>query len=210
MRKNKRILLIALTLVIICVIFFISRLIIKKNDKTQILAQIYQDLSSSQIYYFEWEQNDKNKTIMAKKDDKIIIDQYSKDSHTTTLVKDNTSYLILHDRKEYIIYGPNIIEQNILLDGLKQFEGKEFSKGKEKVKGKKYDYEEYIGSSMFMVNNALDIKEEDIKTRFYFDKKDKLVYIKTIYGEEQEILKVKLEKDVDDALFEIPSDYAEN
>lgn len=147
---------------------------------------------------------------MAKKDDKIIIDQYSKDSHTTTLVKDNTSYLILHDRKEYIIYGPNIIEQNILLDGLKQFEGKECTKGNEKVKGKKYDYEEYSGSSMFMVNNSLDINEEDIKTRFYFDKKDKLVYIKTIYGEEQEILKVKLEKNVDDALFEIPSDYAEN
>ena len=50
---------------------------------------------------------------MAKKADKTIIDQYSKDSetkiesHTTTLVKDNNTYLILHDRKEYYVYEQN-------------------------------------------------------------------------------------------------------
>ena len=152
----------------------------------------------------------------AKKADKTIIDQYSKDSetkiesHTTTLVKDNNTYLILHDRKEYYVYEQNNVEQNILTDGIKEVVDKDFTTGEEKVKGKKYDYEEYNGSTMFMITNTLELNEADIKTRFYFDKNGNLTYIKTIYGEDEELLKVNLEKDVDDSIFEIPSDYAEN
>ena len=63
---------------------------------------------------------------------------------------------------------------------------------------------------MFMITNTLELNEADIKTRFYFDKNGDLTYIKTIYGEEEELLKVSLEKNVDDSIFEIPSDYAEN
>ena len=63
---------------------------------------------------------------------------------------------------------------------------------------------------MFMVSNTLNIDENEVKTRFYFDKNDNLVYIKTINGDDNELLKISLTKDVDDAMFEIPSDYAEN
>ena len=216
MRKNKRIPLIVVILVIIVIIFGISKLLGQKDDQTQKLAKIYEDLNSNQTYLFEMEQNSNNKIIMAKKGDKTIIDQYSKDSevktesHTTTLVKDNNTYLILHDRKEYYVYEQNNVEQNILTDGIKEVIDKDFTTGEEKVKGKKYNYEEYNGSTMFMITNTLELNEADIKTRFYFDKNGNLTYIKTIYGEEQELLKVNLEKDVDDSIFEIPSDYAEN
>ena len=216
MRKNKRIPLIVVILVIIVIIFGISKLLSQKDDQTPKLAKIYEDLNSNQTYLFEMEQNSNNKIIMAKKADKTIIDQYSKDSetkiesHTTTLVKDNNTYLILHDRKEYYVYEQNNVEQNILTDGIKEVVDKDFTTGEEKVKGKKYDYEEYNGSTMFMITNTLELNEADIKTRFYFDKNGNLTYIKTIYGEEQELLKVNLEKDVDDSIFEIPSDYAEN
>ena len=216
MRKNKRIPLIVVILVIIVIIFGISKLLSQKDDQTQKLAKIYEDLNSNQTYLFEMEQNSNNKIIMAKKGDKTIIDQYSKDSetktesHTTTLVKDNNTYLILHDRKEYYVYEQNNVEQNILTDGIKEVIDKDFTTGEEKVKGKKYNYEEYNGSTMFMITNTLELNEADIKTRFYFDKNGNLTYIKTIYGEEQELLKVNLEKDVDDSIFEIPSDYAEN
>ena len=216
MIKNKKIFLIVVILVIIGIIFGISKLLWQKDDHTQKLAKIYEDLNYNQTYLFEIEQNSSNKMIMAKKGDKTIIDQYSKDSetktesHTTTLVKDNNTYLILHDRKEYYVYEQNNVEQNILTDGIKEVVDKDFTTGEEKVKGKKYDYEEYNGSTMFMITNTLELNEADIKTRFYFDKNGNLTYIKTIYGEDEELLKVNLEKDVDDSIFEIPSDYAEN
>ncbi len=216
MKKNKRISLIAVILVIIGIIFIISKIINSKSSDEQKLAKIYEDLKSSQSYYFQMERNSNNKIIMAQKGDKTIIDQYSKEgedsvqSHTTTLIKDNNTYLILHDRKEYYVYEENNVDQTILIDGIKEIMSKDFTRGNEKVRGKKYDYEEYNGSSMFMVSNTLNIDENEVKTRFYFDKNDNLVYIKTINGDDNELLKISLTKDVDDAMFEIPSDYAEN
>ena len=156
------------------------------------------------------EQNNDNKTIMAKKEDKTIIDQYSKNNHSTTIVKDNNTYLVLHDREEYYIYEQNNIEQSILTDGLEEIVNKEFTTGTDKVKGKRYTYEEYAGSTMFMISSTLDINEEDIRTRFYFDNNNNLVYIQTIKGAKQELLKINIEKEVDDSIFEIPSTYAEN
>lgn len=216
MKKNKRIGLIAVILVIIGIIFIISKIINSKSSDEQKLAKIYEDLKSSQSYYFQMERNSNNKIIMAQKGDKTIIDQYSKEgenstqSHTTTLIKDNNTYLILHDRKEYYVYEENNVDQTILLDGIKEIMDKDFSRGNEKVRGKKYNYEEYNGSSIFMISNTLNIDENEVKTRFYFDKKDNLVYIKTINGEDTELLKINITQDVDDSIFEIPSDYAEN
>ena len=63
---------------------------------------------------------------------------------------------------------------------------------------------------MFMEASSLDVNEEDIKTRFYFDNDDNLVYIRTIKGVNQELLKINLQKEVDDSIFEVPSHYAEN
>ena len=216
MKKNKRIGLIAVILVIIGIIFIISKIINSKSSDEQKLAKIYEDLKSSQSYYFQMERNSNNKIIMAQKGDKTIIDQYSKEgedsvqSHTTTLIKDNNTYLILHDRKEYYVYEENNVDQTILVDGIKEIMDKDFSRGNEKVRGKKYNYEEYNGSSIFMISNTLNIDENEVKTRFYFDKKDNLVYIKTINGEDTELLKINITQDVDDSIFDIPSDYAEN
>lgn len=209
MRKIKLVHLIGIILVIIAIVVIANK-IFKNNEDEHKLLKIYNDLNSNQIYSFEMEQNKNNKTIMAKKEDKTLIDQYSEDSHSTTLIKDNNTYLILHDREEYYIYENNNIEQNILTDGLKDVVDKQFTTDSEKVKGKKYYYEEYTGSTMFMISSSLEVDEADIKTRFYFDKNDNLVYIKTIYGGKQELLKINLQKEAEDKLFEIPSHYAEN
>ena len=210
MRKKRMRQLIIIILVVIGLIIGIRKIIGNKDDNIHRLAKIYEELNTSQTYLFEMEQSSDNKTIMAKKGDKTIIDQYSKDGHTTTIVKDDNTYLVLHDREEYYVYEQNNVEQSILTDGIKEVIEKQFTTGDEKVKGKKYSYEEYDGSTMFMVTNTLDINEENVKTRFYFDKDNNLVYIKTINGDNNELLKVKLEQDVDDSVFEIPSHYAEN
>lgn len=216
MKKNKRISLIVIILVIIGIIFFVSKIVGNKNSKVQELAKVYNKLNSSQAYQFKWEQNDNNKTIIIKDGDKTLIDQYSKEedsatqNHTKTLIKENSTYLILPDRKEYYIYEGNNVDQTFLIDGIKEIMGKEYTKGTEKVKGKKYKYEEYSGSTMFLLSNSLNLDENDVKTRFYFDSKDNLVYIKTIYGDKHELLKVGLTNDIDSSVFEIPADYAEN
>ena len=216
MKKNKRINLIVIILVIIGIIFFVSKIVGNKNSKVQELAKVYNKLNSSQAYQFKWEQNDNNKTIIIKDGDKTLIDQYSKEedsatqNHTKTLIKENSTYLILPDRKEYYIYEGNNVDQTFLIDGIKEIMVKEYTKGTEKVKGKKYKYEEYSGSTMFLLSNSLNLDENDVKTRFYFDSKDNLVYIKTIYGDKHELLKVSLTNDIDSSVFEIPADYAEN
>ena len=216
MKKNKRINFIVIILVIIGIIFFVSKIVGNKNSKVQELAKVYNKLNSSQAYQFKWEQNDNNKTIIIKDGDKTLIDQYSKEedsatqNHTKTLIKENSTYLILPDRKEYYIYEGNNVDQTFLIDGIKEIMGKEYTKGTEKVKGKKYKYEEYSGSTMFLLSNSLNLDENDVKTRFYFDSKDNLVYIKTIYGDKHELLKVSLTNDIDSSVFEIPADYAEN
>lgn len=197
-------------LIIVATILIISKIMGNKKQDVKRLANLYEKLNTSQTYLFEMEQNDDNKTIMAKKGDKTIIDQYTKNSHTTTIVKDNNTYLVLHDREEYYIYEQNNVEQNILTDGLLEIVAKEFVTGEQKVKGKKYEYEEFTGSTMFMISSTLDSGEEEIKTRFYFDKDDNLVYIQTIKGVNQELLKINLQTEVDDSIFEIPSNYAEN
>lgn len=209
--RKKKIRKIIITILIIVVAFLIISIIMgnKKQDVKR-LINLYEKLNTSQNYLVEMEQNDDNKTIMAKKDDKTIIDQYTKNNHTTTIVKDNNTYLVLHDREEYYIYEQNNVEQNILTDGLKEVVAKEFVTGEQKVKGKKYEYEEYKGSTMFMLSGTLGSEDEEIKTRFYFDKEDNLIYIQTIKGVNQELLKINIQTEVDDSIFEIPSNYAEH
>ena len=210
MKKKKKIKLVVLILAIVAIAFVISKFTGNKKEEIKRLSNLYNELNTSQTYLFEMEKNNDNKTIMAKKEDKTIIDHNSKDNHSTTIVKDNNTYLVLHDREEYYVYEQNAVEQTILTDGLKEIVDKQFIVGTEKVKGKRYSYEEYAGSTMFMDESSSNVSEEEIKTRFYFDDNDNLIYIKTIKGSYQELLKVKIEKEVNDLMFEIPSNYAEN
>ena len=210
MKKKKITKIIITILVIIALVIVIIKIMSGKKEDVKRLENLYNELNTSQTYLFEMQESDEDKTIMAKKGDKTIIDDYTEDSHTTTIVKDNNTYLVLHDREEYYVYEQNNVEQSILTDGLQEIVTKEFVTGTEKVKGKKYSYEEYQGSTMFMESSSLDVNEEDVKTRFYFDNEDNLVYIRTIKGVNQELLKIDIQNEVDDSIFEVPSHYAEN
>lgn len=210
MKKKKIKRLVILLLIAIAILIVISKIINKNNTDTNKLARLHNELTTTQTYLFEMERNDENKVIIAKKDNKIMIDQYSEYSHLTILVEGDKTYLILHDKEEYLVYGQDNVEQNILPDGIKEVIDKSFTTGSEKIQGKKYSYEEYPGSTIFTISNTLDTDQEDIKTRFFFDKNDNLVYIKTMTANDQELLKVKVEKEVDDSIFEIPSNYAES
>jgi hypothetical protein len=210
MRRRKMIKIIIAILIIAIISLIVIMITKNKRENIERLKLLYNELNTSQTYLFQWEKSEDNKTIMAKKGDKTIIDDYTENSHTTTIVKDNNTYLVLHNREEYYVYEQNNVEQTILTDGLQEITQKDFIIGTEKIKGQKYTYEEYQGSTMFMEENSLDHNEEEIKTRFYFDNDNNLVYIRTIKGVHQELLKITIQKNVEDSIFEIPSTYAEN
>lgn len=210
MRKKRRIIILSIVILLVIAIIAIVFIINKNKPQEKLLPKIYDELNTSDSYSFDMEANDSNKTIMSKKGEQTAIDQYNNNDHTTTLIKDGNTYLILHQREEYYVYLRNNIEQNILTDGLKEVVEKDCVFGTEKIKGKKYTYEEYDGSTIFMVSNNLPLDEQGVKTRFYFNSNKQLSYIKTIFGDNEELIKVTITKDVSDEIFEIPSNYAEN
>lgn len=209
MKKNKKIIFLAIIVLIVIIIAIIINN--NKSSNVHMLMNLYNDLNESQTYVFTEQKDSKNKTIIAKDGERTAIDSYTSGTHTTTIVENGTTTYILHDREEYYIYQQNNVEQGILTDWIKETVEKEYTNGKEKVRGKTYSYEEYSGGTMFMETTSLYINEEDIKTRFYFDKEGNLVYIKSIYGEnDEELLEIDLTKEVNNSLFEIPANYAEN
>lgn len=117
MKKKIRIPIIPIILVIIAIIIVV--VVINKNSKTseeQLLQGEYDKLSSMQSYQFTKEKDSKNKTIVAKDGDKTAIDSYADGQHTTTVIKDNKTYYILHDKEEYYIYNSTNIENSIVID----------------------------------------------------------------------------------------------
>ena len=80
--------------------------------------------------------------------------------------------------------------------------------GKERIKGKNYSYEEFEQYQGFLINNKIAVTDlTKAKTRIYYDN-DKIVYIKTIAGDEKELLKVDISyNQVNDDYFNIPDEY---
>ena len=76
---------------------------------------------------------------------------------------------------------------------------------------KKYAYEEFEQNDRFLINKDLAVTDlNQAKTRLYYNKFGNLVYIKTIVGIKQELLTIKISTEIDNSIFEIPTNYAEN
>lgn len=207
--KNKKtIIIVAVCIVLIVLIGIGAICLINKNNDNKV-AKLYTKLENAQKYSFVMNQSDGYKINMAKKDNVTSIDMNSEDMHTTTLVKDGKAYFVNHDEKIYSSYDEATANENILLDELSRLKDITSVKGREKINGKTYNFEEYTGYSGFMYSSNIDVEEENIKTRFYFSGND-LKYIKTIISEgEEELIEVNLTYEPEDSLFEVPTDYEE-
>ncbi len=124
------------------------------------------------------------------------------------LIKDGNTYLIRDEEEAYYKYQNNVTELRKFTNQLGEFENSEYIEGKEKIENKNYEYQEYNGSTDWIYNRDIDKYDENIKTRFYFDDGE-LVYIKTILGDNQEIVKVEISDDISKATFELPEGYTE-
>ena len=205
---------IIIVLAIIVVVMMLTRITKEEGSK---LSKIYNKMIENQTYAFtRYNLEEKNKYIVYRKVDKTLIDMYNPGEHSSTLVSDNDTYLISHENEEYYIYPNNNLDEEILTDTLKEIIDLEYVVGKEKVYGKNYKYEEYKGVSEFLISATINIDVNSIRTRFYFEGKN-LVYLKTIYNtmdeetkEFEELQTVKVEYEVEDSVFKIPANYAEN
>ena len=137
------------------------------------------------------------------------VDTYSNGTHTTDIIKDNNTYLIMYSAQKYYTYENNATELNELPNELNEIvQSQEPTKGEEEINGKKYKYEEYKGVSYFLIDFENELSEEETNTRFYFDG-DNLKYIRTIMGEDSELIQVDASFTVNNSLFEIPDGFEE-
>lgn len=217
---NKKILAGIIATIIIIITVIIVVVTIKKQPKVSKLSNVYQKMIENQTYSFtRYDFEEKNKTITSRKADKTLIDMYNSGEHLSTLILEGDTYLILHENKEYSVYVNNSQDEEILTKELEEITKLEYTEGKEKIYGKTYKYEEYKGVSNFLIYADNNMDTNSIKTRFYFNGKD-LVYLKTMYdivnaetGERkqvEELQTVKVEYEVEDKIFNIPENYAEN
>ena len=134
---------------------------------------------------------------MAVKGSNIALDMKSDSQHAAVVYKDNTTYIISHNEKMYMKQegkDEESFEEMSLFkeDELEEMKDKDFTTGKETIEGTEYEYEEY---------------NEDGVTRYYFSGNE-LRYMKNINNGEEQLLKINnISSQVDDSLFEIPSDY---
>lgn len=212
--KNKKTALnIAIVLIVLIIIAgTIGYLASKENNKEDAsrLNQLYESLKSKDSYSFETTLNDDNKMYYATKEDKAYINTIYHGDESKFIIRDGNTYLIIDDRKTYYTYNNNQTNLNKIELEFNSIKNLEHITGKEKIENKTYQYEEYDVLTTFAMMNASNIGEtEKIKTRFYF-KGDNLVYIKTIIGQKEELLKADISYNIDEKLFEIPSNYKEN
>lgn len=212
-KKKKIIVMISIFILIILIIGGITWYISSKQSTQQEngskLNLLYEDLASKETYSFSISLDDNNQMRYAKSSDKAYVDTIYNGIESKFIIRDGNSYLLIENSKVYYTYENNETDLNKIEVDFENFKDAEFEKGKEKIEGTTYKYEEYkILTNLTMQDTSDLTSSEEVKTRFYF-KDDQLVYIKTKIGEKQELLKVDISYNVDNNLFEIPSDYKE-
>lgn len=213
MDNKKKIIIISICVVIALIIIGVAIYFTVKNVSTSSdekkLAKVYEKMMENETYSFSLTLDDNNKTVISRKGNMANIDIYSDGNHTTNLIKDGNTILLMYNTQKYYTYQNNEIQLTELSNELDRIiQSGEPQKGEEEIDGRSYKYEEYQGVSYFLVNPNITANRESTTTRFYFKGND-LKYIKTIMGEESELVKVDVSYNVKDDIFEIPENFQE-
>ena len=214
MDKRKKVIIISVVSIILIALIVTLVILLVNNSKNNgesstnstKIAKLYNELSNKQSFSFITTIDENNKEIYAKNNNTAYTDTIYDGEESKFIIRDGNSYLLRDSDKIYYTYQNNEVDLNKVLEQLNEIKDSELAEGKEEIEGKNYDYEEYSGITNFAIKLTDDNNSEDVKTRFYFDGND-LVYIKTIIGNNQELLSVEISNDVDSSLFKIPEDY---
>lgn len=213
MDKKHKLFITSICIIVAIIIVILIVYIVTKNQEENAnknrLANMYERMMQDETYSITFQLNDNNKYTVSRKGDVANIDTYNNGKHTTNIIKDGDTYLLMYNTKRYYTYQNNVTGLGELPNQLNEIiQSQEPEKGQEKIDGSNYRYEEYKGVSDFLMNTDEGISEENTNTRFYFDGDD-LEYIKTIMEDKSELIRVDVSYDVDDNIFEIPSDFQE-
>lgn len=212
-KGNKKTIIIAIiAAVVVLAIAGVAIISMNKNDEPQIgqdkTIKLYDELTKKGKYNFNIFLNEENKMNYSKDEKVAYVDTTFEGEESKYVIKDGNSYLINDEDMVYYTYHNNEMDLRKIESELEKVKDLEYGVGKEKIENKEYKYEEYNTSTNFLFKYFDDLEDKDVKSRFYYDG-DKLVYIKTILGDYEELLKVDISYNVNSKLFEIPEDYKE-
>ena len=213
MSKKKKIIIISICAIIAIVIlgmsiYFATKKVEEVSNEIK-LSKLYEKMMQNETYSINFKLNDDNQYTVSRKGDVANVDTYSNGTHTTDIVRDGNTYLLMYSTQKYYTYENNASELNELPNQLNEIaQSQEPTKGEEEINGEKYKYEEYKGVSYFLIDFENELSEEETNTKFYFDG-DELKYIRTIMGDDSELIQVDASFTVDNSLFEIPDGFEE-
>ena len=211
-KENKKVIIIfiIIAIVAVCLGIILIFLLVPNTSKELSFSinELYESLKQEQAYSINLTLDENNKSLYAKQSNIAYLDDIVNGVETEMLIKNGNTYLIKDEDKVYYVYKNNETNLNKIEDILEALKDKEYQTGEEKIDNKSYSYIEFNQLTDLVIMNTSNIKSDTKKTRFYFDGKD-LKYIKTIAGNKEELLKVTISRDVDNKLFQIPSDYEE-
>ena len=203
---------IILVVVIIGVIIFAisSKNKTNKTEQTESveIQKNYEKIANSKEMIFTTTLDENNKETIVIKDGQAYKETTRNGVTYKYIVKGNDTYFVDDSNKTYYTYKNNTEISTEIQQKLSKLKEMSSNTGKEKVNGKNYQYEEFEKYQDFLINNKIAVTDlTKAKTRIYYDN-DKIVYIKTIAGDEQEILKVDISYGtVKNDYFNIPSEY---
>ncbi len=213
MSKKKKITICIIAIISVIMILGIAGWFVWKKEKGEEsiskVNALYEALKEKKEYSFRTKLDDNNEVYYAKKDNMAYVNTIYRGKEMKFLTKDGNSYLLVDERETYYTYQNNETNLEKITFQLEEIKDKNFTKGKEKIEKKEYQYEEYNEATGFLIGQVEDKQAQmEKKTRFYF-KGNELVYIKTIIGDQQELLKVDFTDTVESNLFVIPDGYKE-
>lgn len=203
---------IILVVVIIGVIIFAlsSKNKTNKTEQTESveIQKNYEKIANSKEMTFTITLDENNKETIVIKDGQAYKETTRNGVTYKYIVKGNDTYFVDDSNKTYYTYKNNTEISTEIQQKLSKLKEMSSNTGKEKVNGKNYQYEEFEKYQDFLINNKIAVTDlTKAKTRIYYDN-DKIVYIKTIAGDEEELLKVDISYGtVKNDYFNIPSEY---
>ena len=212
--NKKKIIIISIiaVLLIVAVAIGIYMFVENKNKEQQnisIVNEIYSDLQSREEYTFEEILDENNRLYYAKSQDKAYLEIITDGKKAKYIIKDNNTYYLDEENKVYYTYLNDQENVNMIMDKLIDLKDLEYTSSIETIGSKNYFYQQYENVDYFLFDTSKVVEnEENVSTIFYYKNK-KLEYIRTIEGEETELLKVNITYDVNQNLFEIPEGYVQ-
>ena len=216
--EKKKIIIISISVIVVLLIaggliwYFTSR---DNSENTEEPVQesktmnIYKKLQESEGYKFTRKIDDDNQITIAKKGELGYEQEIYNGETSNYVVREGDLYLLNDSNKAYYKYQNNDEILYTITNAFSLIEEAPFSEGEETINDKNYKYEEFQGIQDFLIDtNLYTDNTENVRTRFYYSGNN-LKYIKTIVGDQEELLEIDIEYKADDSLFEIPEDYTD-